>query len=156
MSFNAIIQVLKGGPTSGNFGHSGRKGKRGGSAPGGGLAGFIVPDKMIETGKYGFTIPVKNEAQLKAVLDKHIIDGEKGQASGEYFKPGQGWARATPKLTIGESQVESRESRIKKLVDGYEVAKTNGATAYQARFGTGVGFDFRTVTLAFDGNFDKK
>lgn len=46
MSFSKLIQQLKGGPGSGNFGHSGRKGKRGGSAPkgGGGVLAFEVMD----------------------------------------------------------------------------------------------------------------
>lgn len=33
MSYQALVMALKGGPGSGNWGHSGRPGKRGGSAP---------------------------------------------------------------------------------------------------------------------------
>ena len=35
MTLNKLFLKLKGGPGSGNFGHSGRPGKRGGSSPGG-------------------------------------------------------------------------------------------------------------------------
>jgi len=33
MNLKTILDILKGGPGSGNFGHAGRPGKRGGSAP---------------------------------------------------------------------------------------------------------------------------
>lgn len=44
MSLSSFFSILKGGAGSGNWGHSGRLGKRGGSAPKGtgtGLSGFI-------------------------------------------------------------------------------------------------------------------
>lgn len=53
MSFQSIIQVLKGGPTSGNFGHSGRPGKWGGSAPGGGHGAVgIKPGSVSDVQSY--------------------------------------------------------------------------------------------------------
>lgn len=39
---------LKGGAGSGNFGHSGRPGKRGGSSPGGGGGGGVTESKFID------------------------------------------------------------------------------------------------------------
>lgn len=41
MSYTAVLQALKGGPTSGNFAHPGRKGLVGGSAPVGIPAGLV-------------------------------------------------------------------------------------------------------------------
>jgi ribosomal protein L44E len=40
--------IIKGGPTSGNFGHAGVKGKKGGSAPGGGHSKIGGRDKVSE------------------------------------------------------------------------------------------------------------
>lgn len=37
MSYALLLEVLKGGPTSGNWGHAGRPGKKGGSAPKSGM-----------------------------------------------------------------------------------------------------------------------
>lgn len=52
MSFQKIITILKGGPTSGNWGHSGRPGKLGGSNKGGGhrRIGFDSATRTLLTG----------------------------------------------------------------------------------------------------------
>lgn len=45
MSLQSLIKVLKGGPGSGNWGHAGRQGKRGGSAPASSAGGApVMPD----------------------------------------------------------------------------------------------------------------
>lgn len=54
MSYTRLLEVLKGGPTSGNWAHMGRPGKRGGSQPGGGhgtlgIGSWTSPDEKIDT-----------------------------------------------------------------------------------------------------------
>ena len=55
MSLNKVFQKLKGGPGSGNFGHGGRPGKRGGSAPSKGGGGLSLSKDDKETLKRGFS-----------------------------------------------------------------------------------------------------
>lgn len=66
MSFQSLIQALKGGSGSGNFGHAGRPGKRGGSSAGGGR---IIPPKF----EYGPAIlqnPTR-KSQISGFLDTY-------------------------------------------------------------------------------------
>lgn len=74
----SLIEILKGGAGSGNWGHVGRQGKRGGSAPtkGWGAAmslnrGRTAAERQSQarTGKQPFKIPV-NEATKQYVLDR--------------------------------------------------------------------------------------
>lgn len=51
MTLNSLFEVLKGGPRSGNRGHAGRLGKRGGSAPGvrGGVPQNLETKEIVQT-----------------------------------------------------------------------------------------------------------
>lgn len=78
MSFQTIIQQLKGGTNSGNHGHQGRPGKRGGSAGGGvGMPAFIKSAEasaMIDSsiGKSYYTQP--DMAKLELLNQGHTVD----------------------------------------------------------------------------------
>lgn len=52
MSYLQLLSILKGGPTSGNFGHSGRPGIRGGSQPGGGHGKIGISGDMSQAARH--------------------------------------------------------------------------------------------------------
>lgn len=70
MSYAEIITILKGGPTSGNFGHAGVPGKRGGSAPGGGH------------GRIGVHGGMSSDAKRKLVEELRAARGKKPESDG--------------------------------------------------------------------------
>jgi hypothetical protein len=66
-AIKVIVRKTKGGPGSGNWGHSGRPGLQGGSAPGGGVGGSSggISERQI-TG----------HTAVKAFLEKQLGDGK--------------------------------------------------------------------------------
>jgi hypothetical protein len=88
------ILVLRGGPTSGNWGHSGRKGKRGGSGRGGGFKRIGV--KGGKVGRKG----IKRASRQHRVKDER---GKKGAGKKNAPKPSGG--KMDAKKMIGNSQV---------------------------------------------------
>lgn len=71
MSLDALMLKLKGGSTSGNFGHSGRPGKKGGSTPGGGHSAIGITNlgekkRIIDDRRQGKKAPPGNDLKSKA------------------------------------------------------------------------------------------
>jgi len=82
--------VMKGGRGSGHYGHAGRPGKHGGSAPGGARLGLAVTDSQHKALAAGEKVTIYNKKDGRITLEKsgkvyrahivvHAVPGKEGE-----------------------------------------------------------------------------
>lgn len=120
MPYAKLLEQLKGGPGSGNFGHSGRKGKRGGSAPKGG--GAIAADAVTMTKS-------PNNWAIAETLGAQNVKGGRGTIKGD----------KVPKL---RQTLEANGWREQKLGPGNTYVRPSQRDADGKR----IDFDYRSDT----------
>lgn len=102
----------KGGPGSGNWGHTGRPGLVGGSGGSGGRLPTPISNPRIDTRRP--TYASKND--VMRVVSEGVIDGPRGQLGVEWFEEGRGWFPGGKSvglgLNLGRSAGMSKSQRV--------------------------------------------
>lgn len=133
MSLQEVFESLKGGKGSGNFGHGGIKGKRGGSTPGGGKGGLGISNISGENNRPA--PPPKGKSFGKPAVHaatKKLADSLASKLNGsETIKTGNGGTKFRTNSTIADIDGAAGENGFKyegfgkwKNSKGYEMERS--------------------------------